>query len=785
MDEPVEMNQALQKENIKRKQMEEALLHRFQFSMEHAPDAVFFMTRDAGFSYVNQQACRSLGYTRDELLRLKLWDIDPIYPKERWEKVWTQHPEVQTGKAHLETLHRRKDGTLFPVEVSAEHLWLGDDEFHVAFVRDISQRKQSEEALKEAEMRLRLALQAGRIGTWDWNMTTGRIVWSGGHEAMWGMAPGTFRGTYAEFDSRLHPEDRDRFTATLAQAISDRRTFQHEFRIIWPDGSVHWIAGQGELLCDEAGKPVRMIGVVRDITDQRRAEEEVSLLQTILLAVGDAPTLPAALCVVLEKICDATGWDIGQAWIPQPDGKALLCSPTWYRRDSRFEKLGRMSREMVILPGEGLPGAAFSSRQPVWVKDLSKAENCSRAPVAGEAGLKSGFAVPVLAGNQVMAVLEWYISESREEDERLIRLVSTLASQLGVAIGRKRSEEALAAEKNRLAVTLRSIADGVIATDTGGKIVLMNKVAEELTGTLQEEALGRPLQEIFSIVDEKTGRTLQNPVTQAIETGTTVTPANPTILVSRDGTERVIADSAAPIRDPQGEIIGVILVFRNITDEKKREEDLLRMSKLEAIGLLAGGIAHDFNNIVTAILGNLSLLKVELGPGHSFYRLIEEAESASLRARDLSHQLLTFSKGGAPIKKTIRIKTLLEESIHLPFGGRMCMRSFLFQTSSGRSILMRGRSARCSITLSSTPSRRCRKGAPFRSGPKIISPPEPRSVFRSRPGGTSISPSKISGSASRKNTSIKFSIPISPRSRKEAASVSPPPTRSSKSTVAI
>ncbi|WDT81296.1 MAG: PAS domain S-box protein [Candidatus Manganitrophus sp.] len=559
---------ALQKENGERKRVEEAL-QRFQFSMEHAPDAVFFMTREAGFSYVNEQACRSLGYTRDELLSLKLWDIDPIYPKERWKQVWAQILEDKTDSVHIETLHRRKDGLVFPVEVSAEHLWLGNDEFHVAFVRDISERKRAEEALREAEARVRLALQAGRIGTWDWNMETGKIVWSRGHEELWGMAPGTFKGTYKDFEGRIHPEDREGVERALALAIVERRTLRDKFRIVWPDGSIHWIAAQGEPFFDEEGKPVRMIGVVRDITEQQRAEDEIVLLQAILLAVGESPTLPAALYVAMEKICEATGWEIGQAWIPQPDGKTLVCSPTWYRREGRFEKLRWMSREMTLLPGEGLPGIAFSTKQPVWVQDLSQAENCSRAPAATEAGLKSGFAVPVLAADQVVAVLEWYISESRREDERLIRLVSALASQLGVVVGRKRSEEALSAEKNRLAVTLRSIGDGVIATDTEGKIILMNKVAEGLTGTNQEEALGRPLNEIFSISDERTRQALENPVTQVLQTGLTVTPANPTVLVSRDGSERIISDSAAPIRDQKGEIIGTILVFRNITDEKK------------------------------------------------------------------------------------------------------------------------------------------------------------------------------------------------------------------------
>jgi PAS domain S-box-containing protein len=125
----------------------ERALQMFQFSIDQASDAIFWMTREAGFSYVNEQACRSLGYTREELMRLRLWDIDPIFPKERWDAEWKQFQENRQGGAQqLETLHRRKDGSVFPVSISSKHLWFGDTELHVAVARDIAERKQAEEA---------------------------------------------------------------------------------------------------------------------------------------------------------------------------------------------------------------------------------------------------------------------------------------------------------------------------------------------------------------------------------------------------------------------------------------------------------------------------------------------------------------------------------------------------------------------------------------------------------------------------------------------------------------
>ncbi|MDH5298447.1 MAG: PAS domain S-box protein, partial [Desulfobulbaceae bacterium] len=226
---------------------------------------------------------------------------------------------------------------------------------------------------------------------------------------------------------------------------------------------------------------------------------------------------------------------------------------------------------------------------------------------------------------------------------------------------RKLAEDALATEKERLAVTLRSIGDGVITTDVQGKVLMVNKVAEALTGWHQEEAEGRPFTEIFKIINEKSRTPCPNPVEKVMATGHTVGLANHTILIARDGTERSIADSGAPIRDRESRTIGVVLVFRDVTEEEKREEELLKVKKLESIGVLAGGIAHDFNNILAAILGNISLA-MQFVTEEKTHQLLEQAEKASLRARDLTQQLLTFSKGGEPIKKLAAITEIIRES---------------------------------------------------------------------------------------------------------------------------
>ncbi|MFC1965885.1 ATP-binding protein [Chloroflexota bacterium] len=147
-----------------------------------------------------------------------------------------------------------------------------------------------------------------------------------------------------------------------------------------------------------------------------------------------------------------------------------------------------------------------------------------------------------------------------------------------------------------------------------------------------------------------------------LETGRIVGLINHAVLISRDGTEWVIADSGAPIHDEVGNLFGVILVFRDISEIRKLEEELQKIDKLESVGTLAGGIAHDFNNILTGIMGNIGLAKRHIESGSKAEERLIEAEKASYRARDLTQQLLTFARGGAPIKKIASIKELVEDS---------------------------------------------------------------------------------------------------------------------------
>jgi PAS domain S-box-containing protein len=226
----------------------------------------------------------------------------------------------------------------------------------------------------------------------------------------------------------------------------------------------------------------------------------------------------------------------------------------------------------------------------------------------------------------------------------------------------RRSETALAAEKERLAVTLYSIADGVITTDTLSRVLSINKMAEQLTGWAQADAQGQPLSAMFNIIHEHTREACANPLETALRDGTPCGLEQPAILIAKDGTERLIADSAAPIRDRDGGIVGAVVVFRDVTAKQKSEAELLKESKLESVGLLAGGIAHDFNNILQGIIGNLSLARMS---AHSTEKILERLaamEKSALRAKDLTQQLVMFARGGAPIRTRVQVTNSIREA---------------------------------------------------------------------------------------------------------------------------
>ena len=254
-----------------------------------------------------------------------------------------------------------------------------------------------------------------------------------------------------------------------------------------------------------------------------------------------------------------------------------------------------------------------------------------------------------------------FIKDSRLTSGFLIVMIEDITK-------RKQMEEALIAEKKRLVITLCSIGDGVITTDIQGKIILVNQIAEDLTGWAQTESIGKPINEVFNIINDDNNLSFDNSVLKVLKNGHVHVSEN-SILVSRDGLERFISFSIAPIRNSKGEYSGTVLVFRDITEKNKMAEELIKSQKFESMAMLAGGIAHDFNNLLAGILANVQLAEVLSLKGKNIAKNLTDIGEAVKRAAELTKQLFTFAKGGQLTKKTTSIAELIRTTTDFSLRG--------------------------------------------------------------------------------------------------------------------
>jgi PAS domain S-box-containing protein len=269
----------------------------------------------------------------------------------------------------------------------------------------------------------------------------------------------------------------------------------------------------------------------------------------------------------------------------------------------------------------------------------------------------------LLKSNKTEFIGEVYANLIELENREILQLIIRDITE------KKRIEENLVAEREMLAVTLAGIGDGVITLDSEGNIILINKVAEKILEMDYNEVFGKKIFKISILYKEKSLERYKLEEIKSMLEKRPNPPISISVLKMKDGREKLIEHDIAPIHNKEGRITGNIIVFRDITDRRKKEAEEFKNQKIESIGLLAGGIAHDFNNILTAALGNTALLKMDLDENSEKISILNELEAAIHRASKLTHQLLTFSKGGAPIKEFMYIGAILKESANFALHG--------------------------------------------------------------------------------------------------------------------
>lgn len=234
-------------------------------------DGLMVLSLEGRVVDANAAMARMLGYSLEELKALAVWDWDAEHTR---EDVFEGLRGVWEKPAIFETIHRRKDGTLFPVEISANGAAIGDEKLIYCIHRDITERKRAEAELSMAASRLKLAAQAGGVGIWDYDATANRLVWDEQMCRLYGITPEQFGGAYEDWQSRVHPDDRQRCEEE-GRLAGEGGGYATEFRVVWPDGSVHSIRAMALPLRDAGGRLLHMIGTNWDITAQKQADYEL------------------------------------------------------------------------------------------------------------------------------------------------------------------------------------------------------------------------------------------------------------------------------------------------------------------------------------------------------------------------------------------------------------------------------------------------------------------------------------------------------------------------------
>jgi PAS domain S-box-containing protein len=499
---------------------------RFRALVEQAASAFFLHRFDGRFLDVNRQACERLGYTREELLRMGVPDVEADYELETLQREWARaRPGVPST---LYGHNRRKDGTTFPVEIHFACLEIRGERLFMALSQDITERRRVEQALRESEQRFRLALRNAPVSVaaqdrglryvWAYNQRTAR--------------PEDLLG---KLDADIFKvEEAERLSAIKRRVLSSDVEHREQMWLDRPSGRIY-LDIFFEPIHDDAGQVVGVASTAVDLTPMKVAQEALraSEGQYRLLFVAnpnpmfvfDEETL--RFLAVNDAAVRTYGWSRDEFL-----AMTLL--------DVRPPEDRALAREMVAQNPrveETYLGVVRHRRKDGAVMDME-----------------------VTASSIVMEGRPGRLCSMKDVTER------------------KRAADQVAAERERLMVTLRSIGDAVIATDLDGRITILNDAAEGLTGWKADEALGRPLREVFRVISEDTRQETLSPMDRVLKEGVVVELANHTALLARDGTERPIADSGAPIRDSKGRVCGAVLVFRDQTKER-RVERVLRESE--------------------------------------------------------------------------------------------------------------------------------------------------------------------------------------------------------------
>jgi len=637
-----------------------AELHRFLF--ERAVEGIYEVPVGGGFRTVNPAMARILGYASvEELLRVPPAETANLYVVPNRRAEFLALIGSQDTLTDFESEIRQPDGSTrwISENVRAVRDRRGRIVSIQGYVTDITARKQSEVALRESEERYRRLYLANPHPMWIYDRETLRYLSvNDATVALYGFSREEFEQmTLADIRPQEEWEVLKNAVRSMHPGSNQPGIFTHRAK----DGRLLRVEVTTLVFTSHGREQV--LGIGNDLTEREQTRSALNesesryrlLFENSPLGIAEfdyRSTIAWMDGLRAEGVTDLAAWAEAH---PAEWTEAIRRPPLIGINGAALRLIAATSIDEVRANLERIiPATGWKMRRESILAAWS-----GRNESEGEMTLHS------MEGTVHHVHSHWWVPvlDGRPYFERtpvvLVDLTQTKAAEL-----------ALAAERERLAVTFRAMAEGVVSTDQEGKVLFINQAASKITGWTAGAAAGRPIAEVVALRHARTGEVVAPPVTAALAADRVLDLPPQTVVLRRIGGRGMIEGCCAPMHDAEGRGIGSVLVLRDVTERSRLESELERASKLESVGILAGGIAHDFNNILAVVMGNITLAQLDPATeGSPIARWLGEAERASLRARDLTQQLLTFAKGGDPVRMAVRLPEVVREAAEFALHG--------------------------------------------------------------------------------------------------------------------
>ena len=310
----------------------------------------------------------------------------------------------------------------------------------------------------------------------------------------------------------------------------------------------------------------------QEIAERQRAEESIRFLLETTRAIGEAVDFHSALEVILHQVGETIGWDVGEAWIPDAEGTVLQCAPGWYASNARMESFRSQSEQLTFAKNIGLPGRVWASKQPEWVEDISQGyPHFLESQIALELGFKAGFGVPILVGDEVLAVLVFFKISSCRKDARFIDIFNAVATQLGSLIQRKQAEELLRIAQEKYHSIVENAMEGIFQSTPSGGYISANPALAKLYGYDSPEELMSDIKNISQQLYVDAERRLE--FVAAMEADNAVSGFE-SMVCRKDGRRIWVSENVRAVRDSKGELLYYEGTVSDITERKLAQEAL-------------------------------------------------------------------------------------------------------------------------------------------------------------------------------------------------------------------